>query len=277
MSSGPALSIIIPAHNEAATLPGCLSALYASVGLEHAQVIVVANGCSDETTLRARERAQVFEARGWWLDIIELKEGDKLAALDAADAIVQAPVRAYLDADVVVDPAVMGQLARVLNRAEPAYASGKLRIAAADTAISRAYARIYARVPFLTHGVPGAGLFAMNAAGRARWDNWPRIISDDTFARLNFAPKERLSVPAGYVWPLVEGWQALVKVRRRQNRGVEEIREQFPELLQNDDKPAFPMGQKLSMALSDPTGFAIYTSVALATKFGRTTTWERGR
>ncbi len=47
----------------------------------------------------------------------------------------------------------------------------------AEGAVSRAYARLWARVPFMARGVPGCGLFALNAAGRARWGDWPAIIS----------------------------------------------------------------------------------------------------
>lgn len=269
--------MVIPAYNEAPWIGACLDAVAASGGPAHAQVIVVANGCTDETAAIARGRAEGFAARGWQLAVLELAQGNKIAALNAADAIVRAPVRAYLDADVVVDEGVLGQLTEVLRGTRPAYASGTLQIAEPASPVSRAYRRIYAQVPFIAHGVPGCGLFAVNAAGRARWGDWPAIISDDTFARLNFSGDERRTVPGRYRWPLVEGWRALVRVRRRQNVGVEEIARRFPHLAANDDKPPLGLGQKLSMALCDPLGFAVYGGVALATRLGGETGWSRGR
>lgn len=271
------LAVVIPAHNEERWIGACLDAIIGSKGPDHAQVIVVANGCTDRTGDVARGYAADFAARGWHLDVVELAEGSKIAALNAGDAIARAPVRAYLDADVVVDGDVLGQLAQFLQQDGAAYASGTLEIPDPDSALSRAYARIYRRVPFIRQGVPGCGLFAVNAAGRARWGDWPAIISDDTFARLQFAGAERHAVPGRYRWPLVEGWPALVRVRRRQNIGVDEIREKFPALVANDDSVTPGLGGKLGLALRDPFGFAVYAGVALATKFGGDAGWSRGR
>ena len=277
MAHSPAVSVIIPAHNEAETIVPCLKALLASKGELEAQVLVVANGCSDDTVAQAQRLAGEHEERGWSLEVHNLTEGGKTGALNAGDAATLGPVRVYLDADVVVSPPLLAQLIDALSIDAPAYGSGTLHLAPPKTATTRAYARIYAQVPFMTTGVQGAGLFAVNAAGRARWDDWPEIISDDTYARLMFATSERHKVAADYDWPLVEGWDALVRVRRRQDLGVQEIAARFPELLGNDDKPPFPKADQLKLALRDPCGFAVYAGVALATKLRRSTAWERGR
>lgn len=114
-----ALAVVIPAHDEAGWIRGCLAAVLASRGPARAQVIVVANGCRDATAALARGCAGDFAARGWQLEVLELAEGSKIAALNAGDAIVRAPVRAYLDADTEVDEAVLGQLAEQLNGTAP--------------------------------------------------------------------------------------------------------------------------------------------------------------
>ncbi|WP_058238476.1 glycosyltransferase family 2 protein [Shimia marina] len=273
------LSILIPANNEGAHIGACLSAVLASEGLERAQIVVAANGCVDETATLARGFAEAARQKGWTLEVLELPALGKMGALNAAEASATYGTRAYLDADVIVDAALLGQIATALSSEIPRYASGQLRLAAAQSWATRAYARIYAQVPFLTHGVPGAGLFAVNAAGRARWGAFPGIISDDTFVRLQFSPTERIGVRAGYDWPLVEGFGALVKVRRRQNAGVAEVAATYPDLLQNDDKATLLPLKKLTMALRDPLGFAVYAGVAMAVKLRpqQSTGWERGR
>lgn len=277
MSEGFELAVIIPANNEQDWIARCLGAVLASYGPAHVQVIVVANGCTDDTAETARGFTRDFAARGWALVVLELMQGSKIAALNAGDGWVTAPVRAYLDADVVVAPDVLGQLAARLARPDPAYGSGTLDVPRPETAATRAYLRIYRQVPFIATGVPGCGLFALNAAGRKRWGDWPDVISDDTFARLQFSGAERHKVDGRYLWPLVEGWSALVRVRRRQNAGVDEIARAYPALMDNDDKPGLSPGAKVSMALKDPIGFAVYAGVALATKFGKDTQWVRGR
>ena len=257
----------------------CLSAVLASTGPAQAQIIVVANGCADDTVKIAQSFAGSVKEKGWTLDVLDLPAIGKLAALNAADARAHFGMRAYLDADVIIDRDLMAQISDTLSTDAPRYASGTLRLTTAKSWASRAYGRIYAQVPFVTHGVPGAGIFAVNAAGRARWQDFPQIISDDTFVRLSFAPQERIGVAAGYDWPLVEGFRALVKVRRRQNAGVAEIAARHPELLRNDDKIILSLGQKLAIALRDPLGFAVYAGVAVIVKLTpqRDAGWERGR
>ena len=98
--------------------------------------------------------------------------------------------------------------------------------------------------------------------------------------RLQFAPSERISVPATYQWPIVEGFQNLVKVRRRQDLGVSEIVQIYPEILQNDDKPQLGLISTLKLALGNPVGFCIYAAVAIAVRMkgkddGKA--WSRGR
>lgn len=273
--STPRVSVIIPANNEAALIGGCLDALLDSEKVPGGyEVIVVANGCSDDTAARARAYEGRFDA----LTVLDLPEGGKIGALNAGDAAARGVIRVYLDADVTVSPGLLAALAVALDGDRPAYASGRVRITATG-AVSRAYARIWRQVPFMRAGVPGCGVFAMNAAGRARWGDWPAIISDDTFARLSFAPSERRLVRASYDWPIAEGWYALVKVRRRQDAGVDQIAALYPALPDNDDKAPFPTQEKLRTALRDPVGFAIYAGVALMSKLTRhrATGWSRGR
>ncbi len=273
------LSILIPAHNEAAQIGACLTAVLASDGPTAAQIVVAANGCDDATAEIARGFIDVAQAKGWTLEVLDLGAVGKMGALNAAEAGVSDGTRVFLDADVRVDRALMAQITDALATDSPRYASGQMRLARANNWVTRAYARTYARVPFVTEGVPGAGLFAVNAAGRARWEAFPGIISDDTFVRLNFTPKERIGVDAGYDWPLVEGLGALIKVRRRQNAGVAEVAATYPTLLTNDDTATLSGGQKLAMALRDPISFAVYALVAVIVKLTpqKDDTWARGR
>ena len=275
-----ALSVLIPAHNEAAYLPACLDALLASDPVPGgAEVVVIANGCTDDTVAIAQGFAQAAETKGWALQVLDLAEGGKLNALNAGEAAARGQAFLYLDADVQVSPPLAAQIAEVLVGDAPAYASGRPNVTVGDDALTRAYTRFWLTTPFMVHGVPGFGVFAMNRAGRARWGAWPDIISDDTFARLNFVPAERHSVPASYDWPMIEGFANLVRVRRRQDVGVAEVAAQFPTLMANDDihDQTEPVWKR---ALRDPIAFVAFVAVRVTIHLPvlrSADRWVRGR
>ncbi|MEO5619782.1 MAG: glycosyltransferase [Cypionkella sp.] len=269
------LSVIIPASNEAGYIGACLTALFVS-GVK-AEAIVVANGCRDTTAEVARSHAALAKAQGWSLTVLDLAQGGKPNALNQGDRAAKYPLRAYLDADVTVSPNLMPALATALQTETPLYATGTPRIPRARSAVTRAYARFWQKLPFAQSNAPGYGLFATNAPGRARWGDFPAIISDDTFVRLQFAAEERLQCRETYDWPMIEGFAALTRVRRRQNAGVAEIESLYPGLLAREGKAPLTPGHLTALALRDPAGFATYAAVSLAVKTGRSAGWTRGR
>lgn len=274
------VSILIPAHNEAAYLPACLEALLASDRVDApVEVIVAANGCTDDTVLIARGFEERILLKGWQLKVLDIAQGGKLGALNAGEAAAQGDVLIYVDADVAVSRALIAQIALGLDTDVPRYASGQPNVTVSNSAVTRHYTRFWRTIPFMTNGVPGFGVFAMNRAGRARWDAWPQIISDDTFARLSFTPSERMSVPASYDWPMIDGFAALVRVRRRQDAGVAEIAARYPALMGNDD-PNEGTPPVWLRAMRDPLAFAAFMAVRIAAALptsGDKTKWVRGR
>lgn len=271
------LSVIIPASNEAGYIGACLTALFAS-GLHGAEAIVVANGCHDATAAVAQSYSDAAMVAGWRLIVLDLVQGGKPNALNAGDLAARGDLRAYLDADVVVTAGLIGELITVLAGEAAVYATGTARIPAARSAITRAYARFWQRLPFARSNAPGYGLFAVNAAGRARWAVFPTIISDDTFVRLQFEPSERRQVIAQYDWPMIEGYSALVRVRRRQDAGVAEIEKLYPGLIRREGKADLGKVGLLRLMLRDPVGFGVYAAVSLAVRLRRRSqNWTRGR
>lgn len=274
------ITIIIPAHNEVAYIETCLQALLSqsdAAGAMH--IILAANACRDGTVTIAQSFTDRFAARGSVLQVLDLPAPGKVGALNAAEAQTGLGPRVFLDADIVCDVALIGQLRAALKTDEPRYATGRLRIAPAKSWVSQHYARLWARLPFMQPGTaPGAGVFAVNAAGRARWSTFPDIIADDTYVRWLFAPQERIEVQAGYNWPVVEGFAALVRVRRRQNAGGAQLRDLYPNLETNEGKIAVTWRDHARLALAHPISYAVYLSVILSVKAKRSdTTWARGR
>jgi len=237
------ITIIIPAYEEERIIGESLTHLLRSEepeGADHdhpVEVIVVPNGCTDGTAKEARAMAPGFAARGWRFQVIELEQGSKTAALNAGIAAASNPRLMFMDADVHVSPGLVAALARAVDRPAPTYAGGQFRIRPARSLASRLYARFWPRLPFMAQGVPGCGVAAVNAAGRARWVRIPELTSDDIFIRNHFAPEERVGVPDTYSWPIAEGFGALVRVRRRQNRGLPNLGKNGPILYETRAEP----------------------------------------
>ncbi|WP_282063791.1 glycosyltransferase family 2 protein [Roseobacter litoralis] len=278
-SASDMFSVIIAAHNEEGYITTCLEALRIQDDTAGPlEVIVAANGCTDRTVVLVENQIAAFAHAGHCLICLDLARPSKVGALNAGEMAATGTARAYLDADVLCDPALMGQLRRALATDAPRYATGTLKVVPARSWITRQYARFWQRLPFVQEGAVGAGLFAVNATGRARWAAFPDIISDDTFVRLQFAPAERIEVPARYHWPMIEGWSDLVRVRRRQDRGVAQINEIYPHLQINAAHAVTGLTGLLRLLLQDPVGFTVYLSVHLAVRLRRAdNSWTRGR
>lgn len=273
------MTVVIAARNEEEFIVACLEALLSQdAAAGPVEVIVAANACTDRTVDRARSLSGAFAARDWDLVVLDLESGGKLGALNAADARARGSSRIYLDADVICAPALLGQLRHALSVPDARYATGTLAVAPAKSWVTRAYARIWVQLPFIKSGAVGAGLFAVNGAGRARWGDFPAIISDDTFVRLQFSPQERIEVQASYLWPMVEGLRNLVLVRRRQDIGVAEINRLYPEIIRNEGKAKLRARDLAGLGLRAPLGLAVYVGVHLLVRMGRQSTeWTRGR
>lgn len=282
-------AVIIPAHNEAGYIGRCLASVFAqTVARGQAgpfRVVVAANGCSDATASEAEAMRAQAEAANWELVVIDIPEGGKPNAFNRGDAAAgpMAPgdMRVYLDADIEMEPGLFAELMQALDRKDPAYASGQMVVTEADSWVTRRFMDLWRQVPYMTaSGVTGAGLFAVNVAGRARWGAFPEVIADDTFVRLQFSPNERIGVSSAYYWPPVEGFRALVRVRRRQDAGGRELQEKFPDLFHNEGKPSVSLGKHLRLFLGDPVGYLVYVCVKFTVRYGAQRSdrvWRRGR
>ena len=93
------------------------------------------------------------------------------------------------------------------------------------------------------------------------------------------SPEERIRLPGRYHWPMVEGSRNLVRVRRRQDRGVAEIKTLSHSCYKTMTR-AHRAGVIARIALHNPIGAAVYVAVSLAVKtrlFSSNVVWTRGR
>jgi glycosyltransferase involved in cell wall biosynthesis len=226
-------------------------------------VVVVANGCTDRSVAEARAFRARARDRYAGLSVLELDRAGKAAAL-SAPAVAHAQVVVYVDADVVVGPTLLAELIGVLDVEEPRYASGTVRPVHTGRWTVDCYSRVWAQLPFARVGVPGCGLYAVNAAGRRRWGPFPEIIADDMFARLNFRPQERFQTAAEYCWPLPQKLRQVVHIRQRWIAGNRELARSFSDLSGNE--AARRRRDYLATFAMMPVASAVYCLACVASK-----------
>lgn len=262
------VSIIIPACNEEAHIAGCIDSLLEQDISGDVQVVFAANACRDATVEIISSYAEQFEAKGWTLTVLNLEQGGKTNAMNEGDAVATGEIRCYMDADLTLDPALFSQVREILSVPEARYASGTMVVSEAESFVTRKFAKTWSELPFMKDSVPGAGLFCVNAAGRARWKTFPDTFSDDIYVRLLFAPAERFAVPARFYWPMAEGFYDLSRVRARQNAHVADIHARYPELLGNEDATRPTIGRLVNIFFKMPVSFLTYCCVSTYVKFG---------
>lgn len=237
MEAREGISVIVPAHDEASVLGHCLASLAAQDVDAAVQVLVVPNGCSDDTAAVARSHAAVLAQRGFELRVIEIDAASKPAALNAGDRAARFGHRCYLDADVTLSPNALASVMRAFAAdSRLQFCSPQMR-AEATTYTSRVYARVWGELPYVKAEVIGAGCYVVRAEGRGRWGAFPDIVADDKFARLHFERSERRVLDdARFVVHLPVGVLELIRVRSRWIRANRELRRRFPALARTDKR-----------------------------------------
>jgi len=228
------VGIIIPAHNEERALGRTLRALAAQDYDGAVEVVVAANGCTDGTADLARASASLLPG-GWSVTVIELARAEKWRALNAADARVEADVRVYLDADIVLGPSAIRELAAALDVDGPYLAQPRIAVAANEATAVSSFVRVWSSLPYVEDEVLGVGCYAVNAEGRALWGGFPPLGADDTFVRLRFGSDRKRVVRAATMTVFFPtSLRELVRVRARWCRLGREVRRAEDSLPQSE-------------------------------------------
>jgi glycosyltransferase involved in cell wall biosynthesis len=224
-------SLIIPAHNEASVISKALAPLAKSVDAELIDVIVVCNGCNDDTADVVR--------RDFPEDIcLETDIPSKSNALNLGEQVATHFPRIYMDADVVLKWDALQLIVEVLESGNVLAAAP--RFSMDFTAVSwmvKAYYGIWQRLPYVKEGMIGAGVYALSETGRQRFDKFPDVIADDGYVRALFKSHERTVVDNCEVTVRAPRTLAdLLKIKTRSRLGVYQLHREFPELLGNEEK-----------------------------------------
>jgi glycosyltransferase involved in cell wall biosynthesis len=209
------ISVIVPACNEGRVIGRLLSRLVSSAGPDELEVLVVANGCTDDTV-------EVASRFGPPVRVLTVAAAAKPAALAEGDQAASGFPRIYLDADVELGTADLRALAAALERPGVLAAAPEREIAMAGRPWPiRWYYDVWTRLPEVRRGLFGRGVIAFSKEGHARVTGLQPLLADDLAVSLSFGPDERAVVPAARV--LIHPPRTLADLLRRRVRAAEGI------------------------------------------------------
>lgn len=172
----PLMSVIVPAHDEERTIGRLLTALVDGDPAGDLEIVVVCNGCTDRTA----DTARAVSPR---IRVLEIATASKVAALNAGDAATDLFPRAYVDADTEVSAPALLALAGPLSEPGVVLTAAPRMVVVTDGAslVSRMYHAVWRRTPYVQAGPIGCGVYALSAAARARFEEFPAVIADDLY------------------------------------------------------------------------------------------------
>jgi glycosyltransferase involved in cell wall biosynthesis len=278
MAAVPIGSVIIPAHNEAAVIGRCLDALLAAFQPGELDVVIACNGCNDAT-------AEIVRGSGHEVGVIEISQASKTAAIRAAEGVVRAFPRLYLDADVELDGEAVRQTVRRLRDGPELAARPPISYDWSGCALLvRSYYRARSRMPAVLNSLWGAGVYGLSEAGRARFGEYPDVVGEDLFVDRQFARSEIAIVSAPPVVVRVPRRTGdLVRILRRTYQGKREgTQSAAPDAGAGAPTAGMAVGDLLRLAVRHPArglDATVYAALAILARLtlvvSAPTGWER--
>jgi glycosyltransferase involved in cell wall biosynthesis len=262
------VSVVIPAHDEANVIDRCLQTLQAGAEPGELELVIVCNGCSDDTADLARAAAPSAT-------IVELPVASKAAALNEGERHVTRFPRFYVDADVELGAAAIRSTAAALQEGVLCAAPTVSFDLTSCPWYVRSFYSVLREMPFLSGpGAVGTGVYALSEEGRRRFDSFPAITADDQFVMERFAASERRAVPsASFVVHPPRTLAGLVAIRTRTYRGNRELGS-FCQPVEPSRHSNARALLRLSLRPRAVVGVAVYVAVNMYAKYRATRSWD---
>ncbi|KQV77990.1 hypothetical protein ASC64_04055 [Nocardioides sp. Root122] len=182
-------SVIIPAHNEAATIGRNLLALRQGTHESDLDVVVVCNGCTDRTAEVARRADPLAR-------VIEIQQPSKAEAVRVGNTATDVFPRVHLDADIELSGAAVMQLLEPITRDNVLATAPRRDVPKASCSRwVRWYYDVWEALPQVESGLFGRGVVVLSEQAQARVAALPRMMSDDLGMSDSFSGDERRVVP----------------------------------------------------------------------------------
>lgn len=225
------ISIVIPAYNESSVIERSCNALLDGALPKELEIIVVCNGCTDNT-------AEVARSIGEDIIVLETDVPSKSNALNLGDRRATGYPRLYIDADVIIPFSAIKKVALALQNQEVLAAAPAIKVDLTGCPFwVKSFYLIWLQLPYCTGGMIGSGCYGLSQEGRKRFKEFPPIIADDGYIRLLFKPHERKTIHSCHstIFP-PKRLKNLLQIKSRAHFGNLELRQRYPALQDNEDK-----------------------------------------
>jgi hypothetical protein len=266
--------VIIPAYNEAAVIKRTLVPLSRAALDGFIELIVVCNGCTDDTADVARSVPGVR--------VVELQQGSKPAALNAGDEAATLWPRLYLDADIQISVTAVLAVFDRLAQGDVLAARPECRYDVdCAGALVRCYYRARQRIPKHKQAMWGAGVYGLSAKGHQRFGVFPTVTGDDCYIDSQFDSDEKAvvaTVPSVVQTPADA--KSLLAILRRSHRGTAELSAYGKGPAARMRNTGLDTAVTVVRAIQGPRSAVdavVYLGMALAKRwdFGEAQVWER--
>jgi glycosyltransferase involved in cell wall biosynthesis len=265
-------AIIIPAHNESAVIERTLRGLLDGLNPGEVDVIVAANGCTDDTVARARAVAS-------WITVLDIPEPGKTGAIRAAEALLGPGPRIYLDADIGMSAAsARAVFARLSAGAGGARPPAVVDLDSASWLVC-SFHRARGRLSSVQQEFSGGGSYGLSWETRQLFGAFPDVLGDDLFAArvVPAGRAEIIDAPPVVVLPPRDS-RSLAYVLARNVRGNRQLAVMFPAIAPpTTKKTVLSLARSVRgvSSLVDATVYAGFVTAGrlLAERTG--TQWER--
>ena len=278
--SDEGFSVIIAAHNEAAVIERTLRSVLANAATlaRPLQVVVVANGCTDDTADRAR-------SLGGAVEVIETPIGNKIHALNLGDRAARHFPRAYVDADCALTANCLRSVLDTFQKHPEArlVVPGVRHVYRGWNPLLAGYYHLWKSLPHVASQTMGRGFYAIDSALHDRFVEFPALTADDKFIRSLTGVSERFVAADSHTTVLMPAtFRDLIRCKTRWTFGNMELAAIRPELRANDAEPHAGTGGFLLTRpwhwVNVPTFMFVYAWARFAARrklAAQASAWER--
>jgi len=226
------ISVIVPALNEGSLIEAALRRLTDGARSGEIEVIVVCNGCVDDTETRAR-------SYGAPVRVFTTNVASKTAAINIGEENARGFPRFYVDADVRIDVAAIREVAATLLEGPALAAAPRAVVDSQNASLAvKAFYRVWTALPYFDESMIGSGVYALSETGRRRFDRFPEIIADDEFIRCQFKREERRRVDGcSFTICTPARLRGVIREKTRSRLGLYQLEGRYPALRHRGNAP----------------------------------------